>query len=409
MAQWPFRFVHASDLHLEQPPGGVAEIPEALRELFIEAPYAAAEQIVDTALAEEVEFVVLSGDVLQAQQTGPRGPLFWAAQCERLRERGISVYWASGRVDSQERWPSSVALPDNVYRFPAGELAEFTPTREGVPLARILGVSRARGKAIRIADFRPDPGGLYSIAVIHGNADAAVLKSRGMNYWALGGSHARTTLFSEPGIAHYPGSPQGRLPVQAGPHGCTLVHVDQERRGKITFVPTDLLRWQNERILVDDQTSRKDLESKLFDRMRALRETMPGVDLMVHWTVAGSGKVVSQLRRGALGRELLERLRAEFGKESPVAWSFAIEVEPGDALPTEWYEQQTMCGDFLREIRRYQMNPELAVAMEGYLVESQRELLGAAATIVDEAERQRVLREAALLGADLLSGEELEP
>jgi len=42
MSSKPLRFVHASDLHLERPPTGIAQVPEHLRELFIECAYWAA-------------------------------------------------------------------------------------------------------------------------------------------------------------------------------------------------------------------------------------------------------------------------------------------------------------------------------------------------------------------------------
>ena len=76
MSNLPFRFVHASDFHLELPPLGVAEVPDHLRELFIESAYWAAERVFETVLAEEAELLVLSGDILHPQHTGPRGPLF---------------------------------------------------------------------------------------------------------------------------------------------------------------------------------------------------------------------------------------------------------------------------------------------------------------------------------------------
>jgi DNA repair protein SbcD/Mre11 len=41
----PLRFVHTSDLHLEQPPFGIAQVPEHLRELFLECAYWAAERV----------------------------------------------------------------------------------------------------------------------------------------------------------------------------------------------------------------------------------------------------------------------------------------------------------------------------------------------------------------------------
>ena len=55
MAQPTLRLVHASDFHLELPLYGLAEVPDHLRDLLIEAPYQAAEQVFETALAEDVD------------------------------------------------------------------------------------------------------------------------------------------------------------------------------------------------------------------------------------------------------------------------------------------------------------------------------------------------------------------
>ncbi len=125
MSNQPFRFVHASDFHLELPPQGVAEVPDHLRELFLESAYWAAERVFETVLAEEAEFLILAGDVLDPQKTGPRGPIFLIDQFERLAEREIAVYWASGRVDPADAWPPALKLPGNVHLFPRGSLEEF--------------------------------------------------------------------------------------------------------------------------------------------------------------------------------------------------------------------------------------------------------------------------------------------
>ena len=67
----PLRLVHASDLHLEMPVHGLPEVPDHLRELLIEAPYHAAEQVFETALAEDADAVLLAGDVLNVDRAGP--------------------------------------------------------------------------------------------------------------------------------------------------------------------------------------------------------------------------------------------------------------------------------------------------------------------------------------------------
>jgi len=407
MSHAPLRFVHAGDFHLEQPPFGIAEAPSHLREALIESAYRGAERVFEVALAEPTDLVVLAGDLLDPQKTGPRGPLFLVEQFERLHQRGVSVYWAGGRVDPPSAWPTSLRLPDNVHVFPEGGPETVVHLRGDVPLARVVGASRGGSRRVRPIDFAPDPAGLVSIAVVHGKANPERLKARGIDYWALGGSHRQATLFTSPGTAHYPGTPQGRHPDQTGPHGCTVVQVDPQRRLQTTFVPTDVLRWQAERLEVDESTDRAGLERRLHDRVQALREAHPAVDLMVSFSIAGSGPVLGPLRRGNLAAELLEALRREHGTGTPAAWCVALAVEPPAEPPAAWYEQETIAGDFLRELRRYHAEPELPIALDAFLPEEHRTGPVALAARIDEAaDRQRVLAETAMLGVDLLSGEE---
>lgn len=407
MSNGPFRFVHAADLHLEQPLSGVTEVPEHLRELFLEAPYWAAQRVFEAVLAEEASFLILAGDVLDPLKTGPRGPLFLAAQFERLAEHGINVYWAGGRIDTVEAWPSAVRLPDNVHVFPSGRPGEYTFSRDQAPLVRLVGTGRVKGQKIRARDFDggSDPGRL-SVAIIHGQADPDSLKARSVDYWALGGSHVRSTLFNAPHTAHDPGSPQARHPDDTGAHGCTLVEVDAQRRLRTTLVPCDAVRWQSERVVVDESTHRADLEKRLHDRVQTLKESLPGTELLIRWQIVGTGPLVSQLRHGAISGEILSVLRTEYGAASPLAWSVSLAVEPCEILPPSWYEQETIRGDYLREIRTLQRDPETPVDLQAYLpAEGLAGSLAAEATLAGD-ERQRVLREAAVLGVDLLSGEE---
>jgi DNA repair exonuclease SbcCD nuclease subunit len=274
-------------------------------------------------------------------------------------------------------------------------------------VVRLIGASRVRGRGIRPGDFPADPAGLFSIAVANGSADAAALRGHPIDYWALGGSMKRSTASGGPRIAHYPGSPQGHRPEHAGPHGCTLVHVNEERRVRMTFVPSDLLRWLSERIAVDPTTTRQDLEARMNGRLQAAREAHPAVDLLISWTVTGSGPLVRQLRRGTLAEELLAALRREHGLGSPAVWSVSLAAEPEEAVPNALYEEETICGDFLRQLRRWQDDADLPLPLPSYLPEQHRAGgLAAAGGLADAAERERVLREAAALGIDLLSGEE---
>ncbi len=437
MPHWPFRFIHAADFHLHRPITGITEVPEHLRPLLLEAAYRAAVRVFEAALTEESDFVLLAGDLLDPEATGPHGPLTLVEQFERLAERGIAVYWAGGQCDPPEAWPAVYHLPDNVHVLPAGRPVEILHQREGEPIVRIVGASRAEGglkptlrqpeEDLQPAFFNPDPTGLFTIGVANGMAEAETLAPRGIDYWALGGS-PRQTLFQTPHMAHYPGSPQGRQPADSGPHGCTSLHVDAERRLHSQLITTDVLRWHTERLVIDPGTTRNELESRLRQRMVAAIGGAPGTDLLVSWTIAGSGPLLGQLRRGTLAADLLGLLRKEFGQGSPAAWSTSLAIEPSVALNPEWYEQKTIRGDFLRAVRQYQTDPAQRLDLEPPLgnyaaaatgLASAAAAAGAtglasaaageiaeAAAVSDPAVRERVLCEAALLGVDLLSGEE---
>ena len=138
MSHRPFRFVHASDFHLETPLEGVAEVPDHLREPLVDAAYTAAGRVFDAVLAEEAEFLVLSGDILHPPHTGPRGPLFLSEQFARLAQRQIPVYWATGGIDPPEIWPGVIPLPEQVHLSTRGRVTEFVHRRDGIPLARVL-------------------------------------------------------------------------------------------------------------------------------------------------------------------------------------------------------------------------------------------------------------------------------
>src|SRR5688572_18934657 len=135
----PLRLVHASDFHLELPLYGLAEIPDHLRELLIEAPYQAAEQVFETALAEDVDGVLLAGDVLNVDRAGPPAIVLLLDQFSRLGDRGIQVYWAGGAVDVPDLWPRSVALPENVHVFAIGRVETLDLVRSSETIARVQG------------------------------------------------------------------------------------------------------------------------------------------------------------------------------------------------------------------------------------------------------------------------------
>ncbi len=351
----PLRLLHASDLHLERPLYGLADIPEHLRELLVEAPYHAAEQVFETALSEDVDAVLLAGDVLNVDRAGPPAIVLLLDQFARLGERGIPVYWAGGDVDPPDSWPPSVLLPENVHVFPVGRVETLDLVRAGETIARVQGTSCREGGNVEISGFHRDAHGLFTIGVAHGTSDSAGHEGDRVHYMALGGRHQQQTVDEQPGIAHYCGTPQGREPNETGPHGCTIVTVDETNRAKIKFVATDTVRWIDQALEVTASTRSEQLHDRMVERLEKLQAQHPAIDLFVRWNIRGTGPLVNRLRPNSLADELLVDLRRQFGERSPVAWSVSIACDSPLSVPAEWFDQETCLGDFLRVGARFRV------------------------------------------------------
>ena len=284
MASPTLRFLHASDLHLERPLHGLAELPPGLVDLLVDAPLRAAQRVFDAALAEQVDFVLLAGDILRPTAAGPRGLVHLVEQLERLEARHIPVYWSTGRVDAATRWTDILHLPPNVHLASGRRVEHWKFEKEGRLRAEIMGAASGAEQTIQPTDFRPSSPAI-AIALAHGRLAAPVAASQGVHYWALGGSHRRRVQRSAMPVVHYPGTPQGCSPGEAGPHGCTLVQVEDAHTLRTRFIATDVVRWHSETIQLEGYQDRVDLERLIEHHAQALLAKHRDTHWLVRWQV----------------------------------------------------------------------------------------------------------------------------
>ncbi|HEY1786254.1 MAG TPA: DNA repair exonuclease [Pirellulales bacterium] len=406
MASPTLRFIHAGDFHLERPMRGLSEIPTGLAELVADAPQRAVERVFDAALSEQVDFVLLAGDILQPTAAGPRSLVLLVEQLERLHARNIPVYWTTGRVDAATRWADILHLPPNVHLATGRRVEHWKFEREGRLPAEILAGTADEKRLIQPTSFRPTAGSV-AIALAYGRLAAPAVAAQGIHYWALGGRHRRRVERSEVPVVHYPGTPQGRSPGESGPHGCTLVQVDDAHMLRTRFLPTDLLRWHTETIRLDAHMHRTDLERQIDQRAQVLLATPGEPQWLVRWRVQAPAALAVKLRRDEAVGQLLAHLRGKFGHRHGGVYSLAIDIQPPERLPETWWQEETIRGEFLRAMRSRLTDGRSAEAWPQTL--PSRPLpdgLAAALALDDVATRERVLAQATLLGVDLLSGEE---
>ena len=401
MALERVRFIHTSDWRLEDPLGGIPEVPTGLREEFIEAPFRSAERVVDAAIRENVDFVLLAGDILSTESASPYTLEFLLGQLQRLRDEKIAVYWAGGDQDDPDLWPEQLPLPDNVYTFPVGHVEEIRFSRGKEEVAAIVGRSAASSGQLRAAEFAGSKQGIPRIGLACGSISRKELDGKGIDYWALGGRASRQTLKSST-TALYSGAPQGREPDHHGPSGCELVELDY---GQVNHrqVETAVVRWHRDRVAAPPDCNAAKLESLLRQRL-AHTPSVPDATVLVSWWVTDTENLTSEVTL-AMTRRIIESLTPH-ESASARAYGIAITLEPREIAESFW-EEESILGDFLRAVRSLEQNPESWKELDEYLPDEDhlRKSLVAGLQSASEADRHRLWQEVASLGVQLLRGE----
>ncbi len=409
MAKESIRFIHAGDFHLERPMQDLMDLPEHLKQTLVDAPWKAAEAVFETAVIENVDFVLLSGDLLNPVSCGACGPAFLLEQFEELAKHKIQVFWAAGSVDDPDRWPDAVVLPSNVHLFSKRQMEPVIYRRNGSALATILGRSNDGRESIRAAEFQVESDDTYVIACVHGAADRESLLSQRIDYWALGGNHQRQSLHGEAPHMRISGTTQSRSFDEEGSHGFWTVEVDGNHDAQITPTDVDLFRYVTQSLDAEDLSMGRDMRQLMSKRIARLQSENGTRSLIVRWRVEMDLENSALVGPAAL-EEILGWLRREYGHGACCVWSTDIEVLSPKALPTKWQEEDTILGDFLRTAtdNRKSLGKDLNLKpiAEG---ETPGTPAWQALLIQDDvAATTTMLDRATLLGVDLLRGHKVD-
>ena len=261
MSSRPFRFIHASDFHLERPLMGVTEVPDHLRELFLEAPYTAARRVFEAALVEDVKFVVLSGGMVVPAASGPRGPLFLA---EQLRDSPSGGLPSIGRVRR--------STCPRFGRRRCGCRKTFTSFRGGGSRncwckGRAGPSARARDQLRRAAAVAADRFPARCRRVVHDRRRPRRGRRGGIHY-CVGAAHSQPLWLGRARSQHAPERPAGGPLLRhsarpaAGGERHSRLYARASRRAAADADQSDSDRCgalDGERLSVDEATTAEDL------------------------------------------------------------------------------------------------------------------------------------------------------
>ncbi|WLR93923.1 metallophosphoesterase family protein [Shinella zoogloeoides] len=332
----PFRFLHTADLHLDSPLTSLALRNADLGDLVRGATRKALERIVDLAISEAVDAVIIAGDLYDGSQTSMATALFLMGQMRRLEAAGIRVFLIRGNHDAQSQITRELTFPPNVHVFDG----RGKPVRAGALAngreVHVHGVSFANphAPASLLPTYRAPVADALNIGLMHTSLAGASrhdpyapvgipdLTAHGFDYWALGHIHQRRVHLEKPWIV-MPGNPQGRDINEGGPKGVTLATIAED--GTIACEERLVALAVFERLSVD--LSDIDDWSAMLDRAETVlgeaRAAAGGAHLVARLMLTGATSLAWRLRRDEdLLLAEIQNLAASLGE----CWIEAVEL-----------------------------------------------------------------------------------
>ena len=279
------KFIHFADAHLDSPFRGLSFLPSEEFNHIYQAADQSLKRIVDLALAEKVDLVLIAGDTFDSSQPSPRAQLFFAKQIKRLTDQKIQVVMIFGNHDHMKKEDLLVTKTPYFKLLGNGEKVETVTfeTKDGFAYD-VIGFSYLNNHITRdmIPDF-PEKGQDYTFGLMHaqekaqsGNVYAPFTTSEVQNlnydYFALGHIHARNNLSEDPWLV-YPGNIQGRHINEMGAKGCYLGEIDERtKKTTIEFKQTSPIIWQAAEINLEDEIDKAGLQSKIIDALNQAKQ-----------------------------------------------------------------------------------------------------------------------------------------
>lgn len=374
-----FRFIHIGDVHFDTPfesrdPAKRSMLRQSIREAF--------ERAVDIAINNNVDSMLIAGDLFDNDMLSFATEGFIVNQMDRLKESGIEVFYATGNHDPggaaykarRIKWPSNV----HVFMEARPKITTVKNKHgESVGVVAACGHEGPREGRNLAESFPEREGDLPWVGLLHTDVSGCVkgdedryapctlkdLQDKGYCYWALGHIHKRQVLCEEPVII-YPGNLMGRNPKEWGPKGIYLVEIENNRV-KSEFIPVADVVWSL--IKADNIKDSKSYEElKNCIKASVLKDDSSfGQIRLIRIVLQGPTPLYDDLQIGENIEELERTLEQELNVD--VIEIKTEGIEPC-AYPEDFKGEAHVLGEALLMLDELEENPEeLLRMMEGKL------------------------------------------
>jgi len=344
------RILHAADIHLDSPLQKLSQYEDAPVDQIRDASRDALNNLTDLAIDQQVDLVVIAGDLYDGNWKETRTGLFFVKQATKLRDAGIPILVIRGNHDAANIMTNSLPLPTNPDGSQIMMAAEKVETR----IFEDLGIAvhgRSFGKRAEkdgMVKHYPSPhSGLFNLGLLHTSllgghghdpyapCTPVELTDKEYDYWALGHIHVRGEHGSPDGAPIvFSGNIQGRHINESGAKGCYVVDVDDKNQTVRTFRPLDVARWELCSIDATQLHSTDDVLEAFQDWLTVQLPVMDDRLLVTRVRVHGASPLHHQLHQRS--RHIEEELRAiTISHGEGQAWLETFRVrtdEPADAV-----------------------------------------------------------------------------
>jgi DNA repair exonuclease SbcCD nuclease subunit len=354
------RFIHAADLHLDSPFKGLNYLPQEIFEQVRESTFSALVNLVDIAIKEKVDFLVLAGDLFDMEIRSLMAQAKLREEFLRLEKAEIAVYVIHGNHDFIRKGSLQFRYPENVHIFNE-QVDSIKFIKDGEHIANIYGFSYDRRHVLqnRTSEYmKKDNNVPFHIGVLHGNLagredhdpyapfSLSDLLDKEFQYWALGHIHKREILHENPPVI-YSGNIQGRNKKETGEKGCYLVELDQHG-AKTTFKETSTILWKELKLSIGSIEAMDELlqEAKnLLDKSR--QEERPS---LIRIVLTGSGPLFVHLQDESLLEDLQNFLNEGESAQPIFQFVYSVANQTTPSFTKEELKKKAFYEDFYKVV-----------------------------------------------------------
>ena len=343
-----FRILLTSDWRLTEVCGGCTQVPESHFETLSNAAYRAVENLIDFAIAEQVDAVVIAGNTLDPSNASPADYSFLQKQLARLHTNSIHVIWNWSYSDKRHDWPRCFRWPETTHCFNSNTPKTIQLSLGNAQSIHFVGLANDSRDEIKAEWFE----GIQANGLLFGVGYGRMIYGQESNSpsfpWLLGGQPYRYRDASESMFEIYSGSPQGRNLEQTGPHGAALLEFDTTGEYETYFVNLSPVEYTRLHIDANAET----LSELNKEIMEVIESSVYDDSLLTIYTleIKSNSTIVHVLNSLSEYHAVLDQLQRQINRIVPSVIVASIELE--GAFEHNGSASQEVLGEFLFEISR---------------------------------------------------------